>query len=75
MKLQHVHGKSLDLSERECLDHAERAVATYIARCIKDYKVCCPIGLFIWKVCEENGVDHHKIARHLGRRRRYEVKP
>jgi len=27
-------------------------------------------GLYIWKVCDRYGVDHHRVARHLGQRRR-----
>jgi len=25
-------------------------------------------GLYIWKTCNEYGVDHHKIAKHLAQR-------
>ena len=74
MKLEPVNYDYMDLSKRESLDQVERSVADYIAQCIRDDEVDCPVGLFIWKVCEENGVDPHKIAKHLGRRKRREVK-
>lgn len=64
----------------EPLSSSERRVADFIAECIKNDRdggggpfiplIEEPIGLFIWKVCRQARVNHRKIARHLGSRRK-----
>ena len=64
----------------ESLDPSERRVADYIAECLKNDRegggdpflppIEEPIGLFIWKICREKGVDHRRIARHLASRKK-----
>ena len=54
------------------LTDKEQAAADQLARVIKDLPAYNR-GMTIWKVCNEWGVDHHKIARHLGERKRRPV--
>ena len=52
------------------LSSRELQAANTIADAMRDNVTEGPVGLFIWKVCKGFGVDHHRVARHLGSRNR-----
>ena len=71
MKLIDTHITHLDLRPHlEDLSPRERQVADLIADAIREDAVEGPMGLFIWRVCGRHGVNHRKIARHLGGRKK-----
>ena len=71
MKLVDSHITSMDLQPQPLeLSPRERRVADVIAEAMKAGIVQCPMGLFIWRVCKRYKVNHKKIARHLGGRKK-----
>ncbi len=58
----------LTREEPEPLDETEMECADEIARLLKDKTLSTPRGLLIYDISNSYGVDHHKIARHLGSR-------
>lgn len=60
--------KPVKLTPPEKLTDLELTVADSLAAMFKDPEISTPRGLLIHNTCKANGVDHHKIARHLGSR-------
>ena len=52
------------------LSSRELQAANTIADAMRDNVIEGPVGLYIWKVCKGYGVDHRRVARHLGSRNR-----
>lgn len=59
----------------ELLTEHEQEVANELAGMLREPNSTIPKGLLIYRVCQEYGVDHHKIAHHLGGRSKAANKP
>lgn len=71
MNLVETDITTMDLQPQPCeLSPREKWVADVIAQAMKAGIVKCPMGLFIWRVCSRYEVNHKKIARHLGGRKK-----
>ena len=70
MNLVETDITTMDLQSDAELSPREMRVADIIAGAMKAGIVQCPMGLFIWRVCKRYKVNHKKIARHLGARKK-----
>lgn len=64
--------KRRKLTPADPLTEREQTAADEIAMYLREGLATEPVGLFIWQVCQDHGVDDHKkVAKHLGQRRRF----
>ena len=69
MKLRSFPDEYLDLkSASGALSERGLHVADYIADSLRKKKLGVPVGKFIYHVCQVYGVEHYRVARHLGMR-------